>query len=131
MSGPHIDEVVMPIVIAVALFSWIFVVLRANRNPRWKHQSQLPRNEVTGGAFEAVDGGRQLMPRYGGTPLTDEERDALFARSRGVPAQRRPVTEQEAGSGRSASSGSAPGPEVSVPAQSAGERHPVEGTRLR
>jgi hypothetical protein len=129
MSGPHIDEVVMPIVIAVALFSWIFVVLWANRNPTWKHQSQLPRNEVTGGAFEAVDGGRQLMPRYGGTPLTDEERDALFAQSRGIPAQRRPMTEQEASSGRGSSSG--PGPEASVPAQSAGEHHLVEGTRLR
>jgi hypothetical protein len=129
MSGPLVSLFVMPIVIALALFCWIFAVLRANRNPRWKHQSQLPRNEVTGGAFEAVDGGRQLMPRYGGTPLTDEERDALFALSRGVPGQRRPTTGQEVASGQGAASG--PGPEASVPAQSAGEHHLVEGTKLR
>jgi hypothetical protein len=129
MSGPHVDEIVMPIVIALALFGWVFVVLWANRNPRWKHQSQLPRNEVTGGAFEAVDGGRQLMPRYGGTPLTDEERDAVFAQSRGVPAQRRAPAEQGAMTGQATSSGQEA--EVSVPAQPAGERHLAEGTKLR
>ncbi|HTZ91247.1 MAG TPA: hypothetical protein VMB74_02520 [Streptosporangiaceae bacterium] len=52
----------MPIVIAGSLAFWISLVLYAHRHPRWKHHGAPPRTEVAGGAFMAVDGGRQLEP---------------------------------------------------------------------
>jgi hypothetical protein len=62
MSGPLISLWVMPIVIAGSLAFWISLVLYAHRHPRWKHHGAPPRTEVAGGAFMAVDGGRQLEP---------------------------------------------------------------------
>lgn len=62
MSGSHISLIVMPIVIAVALFSWLFAVLWASSHPKLKHHEPPPETEVAGGAFRAVEGGRQLMP---------------------------------------------------------------------
>ncbi len=61
MSGSLAAVITIPIVTAFALFSWLFAVLWANRHPRWGHQQALP-TEVRGGAFQAVEGGRQLMP---------------------------------------------------------------------
>jgi hypothetical protein len=62
MSGSLISLWVMPIVIAASLAFWISIVLYAHRHPRWKHHGVPPRTEVAGGAFMAVDGGRQLEP---------------------------------------------------------------------
>jgi hypothetical protein len=62
MSGSITSLFVMPIVIAASLTFWISIVLYAHRHPRWKHHGVPPRSEVAGGAFMAVDGGRQLEP---------------------------------------------------------------------
>jgi hypothetical protein len=62
MSGPLVSLWVMPIVIATALTFWISIVLYAHRHPKWKHHGVPPKAEVAGGAFMAVDGGRQLEP---------------------------------------------------------------------
>ena len=66
MSGTLSAIITIPIVVAIALFSWVFAVLWANRHPRWAHHiaHETPplRTEVRGGAFQAVEGGRQLMP---------------------------------------------------------------------
>lgn len=62
MSGPLVSLWVMPIVIAGALTFWISIVLYAHRHPKWKHHGVPPNTEVAGGAFMAVDGGRQLEP---------------------------------------------------------------------
>jgi hypothetical protein len=79
MSGSHASLIVMPIVIAIALFSWIALVLWANAHPeRGRHRVDM-KTEVRGGAFEAVEGGRQLMPIPQDRPY-------------GVPAPRRAAT---------------------------------------
>ncbi len=62
VSGSHAAQIVIPIVVAIALFSWLSAVLWANAHPRYRSRSSPPRTEVAGGAFQAVDGGRQLMP---------------------------------------------------------------------
>jgi hypothetical protein len=62
MSGSHAAQIVIPIVVAIALFSWVGAVLWANAHPRYRSRSHPPSTEVAGGAFQAVDGGRQLMP---------------------------------------------------------------------
>ena len=50
--------------------------LWADTHPGWKQKNVPPKYEVTGGSFEAVDGGRQVMPRPGGRPIpTQEDRD--------------------------------------------------------
>jgi hypothetical protein len=76
---------IIAIVVALVLFGWIGAVLWADAHPGWKHQSKLPKYEVTGGAFQALDGGRQLMPIPGERPAATEEE---AARSGGVPGQR-------------------------------------------
>jgi hypothetical protein len=88
MSGSHLAQWLIPIVVAVALFSWLSAVLYANAHPRYKHQSKLPRYEVTGGAFEANDGGRQLMPIPGERPVADRPYYADSATSAQIPGQR-------------------------------------------
>src|SRR5271165_4241233 len=62
MSGSLVSLWVMPIVIAGSLTFWISIVLYAHRHPKWKHHGVPPSTEVAGGAFMAVDGGRQLEP---------------------------------------------------------------------
>jgi hypothetical protein len=61
MSGSHLSLIVMPIVIALCLAGWIAAVFYANAHPRRPHQSR-SRTDVAGGTFQAVEGGRQLMP---------------------------------------------------------------------
>lgn len=51
----------MPIVIALVLAGWISAVFYANAHPRKPHAHRA-RNDVAGGTFQAVEGGRQLMP---------------------------------------------------------------------
>jgi hypothetical protein len=52
----------MPIVIALGLITWLSLVLYAANHPSVKRSGAPLRNEVAGGAFDAVEGGRQLMP---------------------------------------------------------------------
>jgi hypothetical protein len=88
MSGSITAQWVIPIVVVVVLFSWVAAVLHANAHPQYKHHSRLPRYEVTGGAFEANDGGRQLMPIHGGRPIADRPGYAASGASAEIPAQR-------------------------------------------
>ena len=113
MTGPVAAAFVIPIVVAIALFGWLIAVLRADTHPSWKHHSNLPRNEVTGGAFRALSGGRQLMPLPGGRPAPD---DAEFPQSATIPAPR---------AGADQGAPAAPG------SDQAEERHLVTGSKLR
>lgn len=81
MSGSPTSLFVMPIVIAVALASWITLVFYAMSHPRWKHHGPPPRTEVAGGAFEATEGGRQLMPIWGEPPPVPGQRTAASEES--------------------------------------------------
>lgn len=63
-------EIVVPIVAALAIAFWIFMVFRADAHPLYKHQYNRPPGEVSGGSFTAEDGGRQLMPRPDGRAST-------------------------------------------------------------
>jgi hypothetical protein len=121
MTGTLVSLWVMPIVIAIALFSWIFAVVRADTHPKWKHHSSLPKYEVTGGAFEAVDGGRQLMPRYAGRPYPTE---GELAQNADIPAPRADV---------GAEAPAAPRQEAPAAAgqDSGADRHLVAGSKLR
>ena len=61
MPGSHLSVIVMPIVIAISLVTWISAVFYANAHPRKNHPYR-SRTDVAGGTFQAVEGGRQLMP---------------------------------------------------------------------
>jgi hypothetical protein len=62
MTGGVTADIVLPIVIAVALATWLSLLFYANAHPsRGQHSVNLP-TEVRGGSFQAVEGGRQLMP---------------------------------------------------------------------
>jgi|HubBroStandDraft_4_1064222.scaffolds.fasta_scaffold357635_1 hypothetical protein len=121
---------VIAIVIVFALFSWLAVVLRADTHPGWKHQSKLPKYEVTGGAFEAQDGGRQLMPRHGGRPMPTEEELA----SGSIPAQRAAAEKEELARARRVPAQRATA-EQGATAATSGERaeepHLTAGSKLR
>ncbi len=97
MSGTLAAQIVIPIVALLALFGWLVLVLRADNHPGWKHHGNLPKNEVAGGAFQAVSGGRQLMPIHGGRPVSA---DGRYVQSADIPAQRaaeQPVAPAPAG----------------------------------
>jgi hypothetical protein len=135
MSGSHLAQWLIPIVVAVALFSWLGAVLYADAHPRYKHQSRLPRYEVTGGAFEANDGGRQLMPIPGGRPMADRPYHADSAASAQIPGQR---TAPSYASSSASSSAAGPGAgqaaegKRAVPGQRrADEPHLIAGSKLR
>ncbi len=53
--------VVIPIVVAIVLAGWLAAVFYANAHPLRRHP-HAARNDVAGGTFRAVEGGRQLMP---------------------------------------------------------------------
>lgn len=78
MSGSLVAQIVIPIISFLAVFSWVTVVLYAGSHPRWKHKGAPPRSEVAGGAFMAIDGGRQLMP-IPGEPAPELPRQRLAA----------------------------------------------------
>lgn len=62
MSGSLAAIITIPIVAFIALFGWLGAVMWASTHPRYRTSGNPPRTEVAGGAFRAVDGGRQLMP---------------------------------------------------------------------
>ena len=131
MTGSVAAAWVIPIVVAVVLFGWLAAVLRADTHPGWKQKSKLPKYEVMGGAFQAVDGGRQLMPLPGERPAPTEEE---LARSGGVPGQRGASERDVARSGGIPGQRAAEQPGATA-AASRGERadepHLTEGTKLR
>lgn len=65
---------IMAVAFAAALALWIVLVFRAGRDVPHRTQESEPRREVVGGAFEAREGGRQVMPDPG-VPLVPEQRD--------------------------------------------------------
>lgn len=98
MSNSVTAAIVIPIVVAIALAFWIFLVYRADRHPHAGGQPDPgsragPQREVAGGAFRG-SGGRQVMPR----------RDAVPAEAAGDSAQRgadpQPAPDQEAAAQR-------------------------------
>jgi hypothetical protein len=133
---------IIAIVVALVLFGWIAAMLWADAHPGWKHQTKLPKYEVTGGAFQALDGGRQLMPIPGERPAATEEE---AARSGGVPGQRAASEEDLARSGRipgqrtAAGQGAPAGQEATgdqgataaATSGHAGEPHLTAGSKLR
>jgi hypothetical protein len=146
MAGSLLAQWVIPIVVAFALFGWIGAVLHANAHPQYKHHSRLPRYEVTGGAFEANDGGRQLMPIPGGRPMADRPGHEDSAGSAGIPAQRAASSGASAsasapgtGAGQSTGAGQTAAGQPGVPRQRLAEpgqrvseeRHLAEGSKLR
>jgi hypothetical protein len=57
-----VAQIVIPIISFLGVFCWVSAVLWAGSHPVWKHKGVPPRNEVAGGSFMAIDGGRQLEP---------------------------------------------------------------------
>lgn len=124
MVGSTLAVVIIPIVVAIALFGWITAVLYADTHHAVKKRSTLPKYEVTGGAFEAREGGRQLMPIPGGRPLSG---GTGFATATSIPAPR-----SEASASASASEASASEAQPAVgDSETAEKRHLVAGSKLR
>jgi len=131
MSGSVTAAWVIPIVAFCALFLWIGLVLHADNHPRYKHQSTLPRTEVAGGAFQALDGGRQLMPIQGHSNAWP---DGRFVEPGEIPAQRA-ATSQEQYAASSATERHEKEATVGGPAErdqdKGQEPHLIPGSKLR
>jgi len=86
MTGGVTADIVLPIVIAVALATWLSLLFYANAHPhRGRYSSDLP-TEVRGGSFQAVEGGRQLMPIPEHRPTLPGQRQPATSESYRVPA---------------------------------------------
>jgi hypothetical protein len=86
MTGGVTADIVLPIVIAVALASWLSLLFYANAHPsRGRHAVNLP-TEVRGGEFQAVEGGRQLMPIPEHRPAVPGQRPAAATDTYRVPS---------------------------------------------
>jgi len=91
MTGGVTADIVLPIVIAVALASWLSLLFYANAHPgRGRHSSDLP-TEVRGGSFQAVEGGRQLMPIPEHRPAVPGQRPAAASETYQAPASPTPA----------------------------------------
>jgi hypothetical protein len=121
MTGSPAAAWTIFIVVSIVLAGWLTAVIRADTHPKWKHHSNLPKHEVTGGAFQAVDGGRQLMPLPGERPVPVTEEELARARAE-IPGQRTGSVRREP-AGASAA--------TSQERDEAGERHLVAGSSLR
>lgn len=76
MAGGVTADIVLPIVIAVSLTTWLSLLFYANAHPfRGRHSTDLP-TEVRGGEFQAIEGGRQLMPIPEHRPAVPGQRQA-------------------------------------------------------
>jgi hypothetical protein len=103
-----------PIVVAIMLVVWIGGCFYADAHPRHKRH-KLPRYEVSGGVFQARDGGRQLMPLPGERPLVTEQELATGAT---IPAPRAATSAAHAAT-------------AAAQHDSADEPHLVAGSTLR
>jgi hypothetical protein len=120
MSGSIYAIVLTPIVAFILLACWITAVYYADSHPRWKHQAPPPKYEVTGGSFQAIDGGRQLMPHY------------LEVAEPGQPGAVHPATVPPQRSESGAPQHEPAGRGAEVPAQGQPEESRLRaGTRLR
>jgi hypothetical protein len=86
MTGSGTTDIVLPIVIAVCLVTWLSMVFWANAHPTRGRYSADLRTEVRGGSFRAVEGGRQLMPIPEHRPAVPGQRPAAASETYGVPA---------------------------------------------
>jgi len=87
MTGGVTADIVLPIVIAVALTTWLLLLFYANAHPsRGQHAINLP-TEVRGGEFQAVEGGRQLMPIPEHRPAVPGQRQSAATETYQVPAR--------------------------------------------
>ena len=66
MSGSVVAAIVIPVVVFVVLVVWIWMVMRAARNPAGKDSGQRPRSSVSGGVFRGDP--RQQMPHRDAPP---------------------------------------------------------------
>jgi hypothetical protein len=66
MTGSTVAIIVIPIVIAVCLAVWLFLVFRADRKPHGSGRGDTTDHSVTGGIFRG--GRRQWSPRRDATP---------------------------------------------------------------
>lgn len=90
MTGGIIADIVLPIVIAIALGTWLGLLFFANRHPhQGRYSKELP-TEVRGGSFHANEGGRQVMPIPDHAPRVPGQRAAGEDESYRVPDE--PVT---------------------------------------
>jgi hypothetical protein len=86
MTGGVTADIVLPIVIAVSLTTWLSLLFYANAHPhRGRYSSDLP-TEVRGGSFQAVEGGRQLMPIPEHRPAVPGQRPAAASETYWAPA---------------------------------------------
>src|SRR5580658_2427295 len=122
MSGSTAAVIVIPIVVAIVLFGWLAAVLRADTHPRYRHRGRLPKYEVTGGAFQANDGGRQVMPIPGGRPMIDRPG---YDASGTVPAQR---TGSSAASGATVPAQAGAGQQAGSADETGAEQHLAAGS---
>ena len=69
MTGTSLAGIiVMVIVIVAGLVTWLYLVLRANKHPYWKHPKPDSRpGDVRGGVFKG-GGGRAVTPRRDAPP---------------------------------------------------------------
>lgn len=128
MTGSPAAAWTIFIVVSIVLAGWLTAVMWADTHPKWKHKHDLPKYEVTGGAFQAVDGGRQLMPLPGERPVPVTEEEEMV-RARDIPAQRR-AADQRAAAGASAAV-TPDRDEAGDRQQEAGDRQQVAGSKLR
>jgi hypothetical protein len=68
MTGTSLAGIIVMVVVIVAgLVTWLYLVLRANKHPYWKHPKPDSRpGDVRGGVFKG--GGRGVMPRRDAPP---------------------------------------------------------------
>jgi hypothetical protein len=86
MTGSGTADFVLPIVIAVCLITWLSMVFWANAHPSRGRYSADLRKEVYGGSFQAVEGGRQLMPIPEHRPAVPGQRPAAASETYRAPA---------------------------------------------
>ena len=71
MTGSTLAIVLIPIVVAVAMTTWLVMVYHAKNHPQVSDHGEAPDREVTGGIFQGE--GRQLMPRRDAEPRQASE----------------------------------------------------------
>src|SRR5262245_59787438 len=81
---------IMAAAFAIAMTVWISLVFWAGRKSPGRPEVPLPPREIVGGAFEARQGGRQLMPDPFEPIVHDETSEGQPARSAG-PTPAAPV----------------------------------------
>ncbi len=74
---------IMAVAFAAAMAAWITLVFRAGRHaPHRPPPESGPHREVVGGAFDAREGGRQVMPDPGSPLVPETDRPAHGAGQR-------------------------------------------------